>query len=227
MVPRHRAAALARARAWGPAVAAAMGVLAIAAGIYVLTGARAADADPISTTLAVDRQADQDPGGATTPQPSQPSLEDPVVVPPASVAFPSAELTADIVPVGVLPSGALDLPLDPDTVGWWAAGALPGQRSGSIVLAGHVDSASQGAGALAVLLDLAAHDQVAVTGTDGSVTDYRVMERASTPKSELDPALFTREGPHRLVLITCGGAFDEATGRYADNVVVMARAASS
>ena len=34
--------------------------------------------------------------------------------------------------------------------------------------------------------------------------------------------LFTRDGPHRLVLISCAGRFDERTGSYADNLVVTA-----
>lgn len=136
-------------------------------------------------------------------------------------------MTAAVVPVGVLPSGALDLPDDPRTVGWWAAGAMPGQRAGLLVLAGHIDSATEGAGALKVLLDLEKGDTVAVAGTDGTVAEYRVLERAATPKSELDPGLITREGPHRPVLITCGGAFDEETGHYADNIIVLANAVLS
>ena len=35
-------------------------------------------------------------------------------------------------------------------------------------------------------------------------------------------AIFARVGTRSLVLITCGGAFDSSTGRYADNVVVIA-----
>jgi hypothetical protein len=34
--------------------------------------------------------------------------------------------------------------------------------------------------------------------------------------------LFSPEGPHRLVLISCAGAFDPATRSYADNVAVTA-----
>ena len=90
------------------------------------------------------------------------------------------------------------------------------------MLAGHIDSATRGAGALKVLLDLEENDIVAVTGSNGTVADYRVLERAATPRSALAPGLFTREGPHRLVLITCGGAFDKDTGHYADNIVVVA-----
>ena len=34
--------------------------------------------------------------------------------------------------------------------------------------------------------------------------------------------LFTTQGPHRLVLVSCGGAFDPVRRTYADNVVVTA-----
>ena len=43
------------------------------------------------------------------------------------------------------------------------------------------------------------------------------------PKQDLPTEeIFAREGTDALVLITCGGAFDSTTGRYADNVVVVA-----
>jgi hypothetical protein len=38
----------------------------------------------------------------------------------------------------------------------------------------------------------------------------------------LPPEVFAVGGPPRLVLITCGGAFDRRTRNYADNVVVVA-----
>ena len=51
---------------------------------------------------------------------------------------------------------------------------------------------------------------------------YRVTSRRAYPKSDLPAELFTATGRSHLVLVTCGGAFDEATRRYADNVVVVA-----
>ena len=42
-------------------------------------------------------------------------------------------------------------------------------------------------------------------------------------KTELDlPALFTREGPAKLHVVTCGGNFDEEKRHYDENVVVVA-----
>ena len=41
-------------------------------------------------------------------------------------------------------------------------------------------------------------------------------------KSALPDGVFARSGPARLVLVTCGGPFDAATGHYLDVVVVTA-----
>jgi hypothetical protein len=41
-------------------------------------------------------------------------------------------------------------------------------------------------------------------------------------KSKLPTSVFRRTGPARLVLVTCGGPFDAATGHYRDDVVVTA-----
>jgi hypothetical protein len=51
------------------------------------------------------------------------------------------------------------------------------------------------------------------------------VERAAARdqnQAELPPEVFAAGGPPRLVLITCGGAFDRSTRHYADNVVVFA-----
>lgn len=121
----------------------------------------------------------------------------------------------------VLSSGELQLPEDPARVGWWAAGGLPGQAEGTVVLAGHMDGLQRG-GAMSALLDVHPDDVVSLEDTNGNVHDYRVVERSTTPQESLDPALFATDGPHRLVLVTCGGTYDDATGRYSENIVVIA-----
>jgi hypothetical protein len=42
------------------------------------------------------------------------------------------------------------------------------------------------------------------------------------PKEELPADVYSRRGRPRLVLVTCGGPFDEARRHYRDNVVVTA-----
>jgi hypothetical protein len=107
-------------------------------------------------------------------------------------------------------------------VGWWAAGTSPGAVAGTVVLAGHVDSARYGVGLLATLAALRLDDEVVVADRLGRHHAYRVTARHSYPKRDLPAEAFATDGPHRLVLITCGGAFDPSTGHYAENVVVTA-----
>lgn len=52
---------------------------------------------------------------------------------------------------------------------------------------------------------------------------YRVTARRTYVKARLPRDLFASGGPHRLVLVTCGGRF--TAGHYDRNVVVYATVA--
>lgn len=145
----------------------------------------------------------------------------PAPVPPGRATFPDSGVVAEVVPVGVLASGALHIPEDPSQVGWWAAGAMPGQTHGTVVLAGHMDGRSHG-GAMSVLLQVRGGDTVQLEDRRGGAHEYRILARSTAPRDSVDPALFTTQGPHRLVLITCGGTYDERAGQYTENIVVVA-----
>ena len=139
---------------------------------------------------------------------------------PVSLELPG--VVAPVVPVGTGPDGALKVPDPPQTVGWWAPGALAGSGTGTVVVAGHVDSRLAGVGVLAVLPRLGPGDPVVLRGADGRGVDYRVAARREFGKAALPPDTFARTGPPRLVLITCGGRFDPVARSYEDNIVVYA-----
>jgi hypothetical protein len=197
-----------------------VGAVLVGSGLALVRTAPRADAPDIGP-----------PGAAAEGSPSvaapagsvaAPTQPPPVMPPPVSVSLPGTPRPVPLVPVGVLDSGALQLPERPTVLGWYAAGAVPGGTVGTAVIAGHVDSARYGAGPLRDLLDVGQGDPVEVTDAGGSVHRYAVTSRTSFPKSALPPELFHMDGPPRLALITCGGAFDRRTGNYADNVVVLA-----
>ncbi len=119
-------------------------------------------------------------------------------------------------------SGALAIPKDIDRVGWWRDGAAPGSANGAILLAGHIDSAKRGAGAFYGLRNARRGDTVTVTSDDGKVRDYRVTTMQRVRKAALPESIYSRSGRRRLVLVTCGGPFNTATGHYRDNLVVTA-----
>ena len=149
------------------------------------------------------------------------AAETAVAASPTRVSFTGTPVAADLVPVAALASGALQLPDDPAQVGWWVGGAAPGEPDGTMVLAGHVAGSGR-SGAMSVLLDAEPGQTVRVEDRGGSAYQYRIVSRSTSPKASLDPALFASDGAPRLVLITCGGTFDAASGHYTDNVVVIA-----
>jgi len=139
--------------------------------------------------------------------------------PPNRLVLPAG--SAPVVPVAVERSGRLAVPDDPRTVGWWVGGAAPGARTGTVLVAGHVDTARSGPGALAALYDLAVGATVRLR-TGGGTVAYVVTGRRTYDKQRLPADLFAADGPPRLALVTCGGEFRD--GHYARNVVVYARA---
>lgn len=147
----------------------------------------------------------------------------PNLAPPVRLELPSLGLSAEVVPVAVDGDGALDVPANPDVLGWWSSGARPGQGQGSILIDGHIDSATEGLGTFVHLRELEPGDPVLTQSASGDVHYYRVTGRRQYAKAALPAgAVFSQDVQERLVLITCGGHFDANAGGYADNVVVFA-----
>lgn len=122
--------------------------------------------------------------------------------------------------------GALAIPADIDRAGWWDGSARLGDPFGGIVVAAHVDSFEQGLGRFAELLDVQRGDEITVTA--GRLRQpFRIVSADLVPKAQVDSDadIYSVRGGSRLVLITCGGAYDQDDGGYQDNLVVIARPA--
>jgi hypothetical protein len=216
-----------------PAVVVLAGGLALAAGspaIWAGTRPPTAAGPPLTSLIAsnpapapassVPRPAAVAPEPAV--HPGDPSPDVPVAA-PVRLVVPDAGMDAPVDPVGVTPDGLLQLPDDVYRIGWYRFSPAPGQPQGSAVLAGHVDSWNQGLGALSRLRAVEPGQPIAVTDAAGQVTRWQVVTRQLVVKQQLPlPELFTRDGPARLVLLTCGGPFDERLRSYRDNLVVVA-----
>ena len=145
--------------------------------------------------------------------------------PPAPTRLAIADLDVDmaIVEVGTEDDGTMSLPASGSEAGWYRFGPAPSSPSGTTVLASHVDTRAEGLGPFARLRDAQEGTAVTVTDEDGTVHSYTVssVERIAKTQVPLDD-VFDRAGPPRLVLLTCGGAWDESVGHYEDNVIVTA-----
>jgi hypothetical protein len=141
---------------------------------------------------------------------------------PVRLSIPALGVSAPITATGVQAGGQLAIPADPADVGWWAGGASPGDATGAVILAGHIDSAASGPGALFRLADLRPGETVTVDA-DGGDYRYRVVALRGYAKTALPAAaIFSQQVTARLVIISCGGPFDSATGHYLDNIVAYA-----
>jgi hypothetical protein len=118
--------------------------------------------------------------------------------------------------------GVLGIPQDIHRTGWWRDGALPGAASGAILLAGHRDSAHGGPGALFPLDHARTGDRIELETGSGRRFTYRVVSVRLYRKHALPTSIYASSGRARLVLVTCGGPFNTATGHYTHNVVVTA-----
>lgn len=146
----------------------------------------------------------------------------PAAGPPSRIAIPALSVDAPVSAVGVADDGEVEVPADVRTVGWYRFGPVPG-APGSSVLVGHVDDYRQGVGVLARIGDLNPGDTVQVTDEAGTARDFTVVAREQWNKSEVPlDRLFDRGGSARLVLLTCGGAFDDSRLGYTDNIAVTA-----
>ena len=127
-------------------------------------------------------------------------------------------ISAPVSAIGIdMKAGALGIPADIKRVGWWRDGAAPGDKTGTVLIAGHVDSKKDGAGAFYALKSARRGDIVKVDSRSYRVTGVKIVRKAALPAS-----IYTRTGSPKLVLVTCGGPFDAAAGHYRDNVVVTA-----
>ncbi len=155
---------------------------------------------------------------SSTPPSALPQA-DPTGMPGRPLLILSAlDVTAALEPAAVV-DDQLVLPEDPARVGYWTEGAGPKDASGTVLLSGHVKWEGR-QGALWALASSAPGDPVVLHWADGSTSEWVVSATTSRPRTADTTDLFTRQGPHRLVLVTCGGPLEQ--GHYRDLVTVLA-----
>ncbi|GAA2349401.1 class F sortase [Saccharopolyspora halophila] len=141
---------------------------------------------------------------------------------PVRVRVPAQSIDASIQPLDVDRSGALQPPTKNDVAGWWEAGPEPGEN-GPSVIAGHVDS-YRGPAVFYRLSRLEAGAQIFVDRADGSTAVFTAYKIERHPKDAFPTAAVYGPTPGpELRLITCGGRFDDADGRYLANVIAFAQ----
>jgi len=204
-----------------PGVLLLLAVGCLAWGVQLLASEPAARAVPVRTTAlppyvvepAVRIAAAARAEGPTTPR--GPSRN---AGPPRRLVVPRLGLDAPVIRISA-PAGVLVPPSDPQTLGWWRDGAVPGAAKGAALVTGH--TVHTGGGAFDDLDTLRRGDRVVVRTRKGrieyavsAVTVYRKASLARDAKR-----VFRQTGPGRLVLVTCE---DWNGSAYLSNAVVLA-----
>ncbi|WP_165355168.1 class F sortase [Nocardioides oleivorans] len=125
--------------------------------------------------------------------------------------------------VGTTPAGLLAVPDDIDVAGWWRGGARIGDPFGSVLVAAHVDSTTQGLGPFAELLTAESGARLRVESA-GLHQEFVIRERRLVPQGSLvdDSWIFDASGDLRLTLVTCAPPYDSSRGGYQNLAVVTA-----
>ena len=152
----------------------------------------------------------------------------PVTLPesmPVALDIPSIGVHSVLQHLGQTSEGALEAPAPGphyNEAAWYRYSPTPGSL-GPAVLLGHVDSAAEGPSVFFRLGELEPGDRVSITRADDSIAVFVVDEVHRYAKDDFPTQLVYGDIDHAgLRIVTCGGAFDDTTGHYLDNIVVFA-----
>ena len=152
--------------------------------------------------------------------PPQSAAPDPVAA-PVSLTIPLIGVQTKLTTLGLAADGELQVPLSYSIAGWYTGSPRPG-AIGSAIIVGHIDSHA-GPGVFYRLPELKAGDKIYVKRADGTLAEFRVTSVQTYLKDQFPTEDVYGPVPDaELRLITCGGAFDDATGHYLSNIVVYA-----
>ncbi len=143
---------------------------------------------------------------------------------PVRVSIPAIGVDAPVQTVGRTEEGNMDVTRDQWSVGWYKHSSLPG-RSGSAVLAGHLNTKLTPTAVFYDLNKLKPGDEVLVKEANGTMVKFRVKELKTYPYDARPEEVFAADGESRLSLITCAGIWLPAKHSYSERLVVFAERA--
>jgi sortase (surface protein transpeptidase) len=151
------------------------------------------------------------------PQPAPPRP----VAPPESLTIPQIAVSTRLVTLGITSQGAVQVPATTAVAGWYTHSPRPGAVGPAVIL-GHIDS-DRGPGVFFRLAELRSGDRIYVRRADGSTAAFQVTQVQAYQKDQFPTeSVYGPTPDSELRLITCGGAFDSASGHYLSNIVVYA-----
>ncbi len=195
--------------------------------IWPPTTVVAGTARPVSAAVvaggapAAPAQQQVPPSPEIVPTTPPPAVETPAPQGPGTLRLPSGG-SAMLVRKELGPGAELPVPENLGEATWW--GAELNSATGASVFAGHVNWKGQ-TGPFAELWNDRIGGAVTIVDKAGKSWQYKISQLITLKKNELPQRadeLFGQSGPHRMVLVTCGGRWVGGSTGYAENRVVIA-----
>lgn len=224
----------AREDAWRPPprragrLAAGVVAVAVVSGVWLLRDGTQEREPPLPSTAEAVSAAGREPDSGGPAQAVLPPRAAPLpAAAPERIRVPAIGVDAPVMRLGLDATGHLRTPPETERTlaGWYGGGSAPG-AAGAAVLAGHVDT-REGPAVFYALGGLHKGDRIEIDRADHrtavfTVYGIEIYEKRGFPTDRVYGATPDAE----LRVITCGGAFSEASG-YLGNVVVYARLTGS
>lgn len=199
-------------------------LLTLAAGLVVILGGTVGllltrHSTPPMRPVAAGVGALPAPTGRIVAAPQSPGPQP--VAAPVSLTIPLIGVQTNLITLGLQSNGQLQVPATTSVAGWYTGSPRPGSIGSSIIV-GHIDS-YKGRGVFYRLNTLTKGDKIYIKRADGTMAEFSVTSVQGYLKDHFPTEDVYGPVPDaELRLITCGGAFDFATGHYLSDTVVYA-----
>jgi hypothetical protein len=148
---------------------------------------------------------------------------------PQSLKIPSINVSTPMTQVDLNPDGSPGVPSGGalNTAAWLKTSPAPGS-TGNAIIVGHVKTAQTGPAIFFNLGKLAPGQKIYISRSDGHTAVFDVTAVSSYPKDAFpDSTVYGSTPDAELRLITCGGDWDAAQGKFSNNVVAFAKLSGS
>jgi sortase (surface protein transpeptidase) len=145
----------------------------------------------------------------------------PTQAPPVRLIVPKLSIDTSIESVSVGTNNIMEVPDGWDKAGWYTKAVKPGEV-GTAVIVGHYDDQFGKPAIFYYLNQLEAGDKIIILTGDNRELNFIVKQKSTYPFwSSIDELLIPDKNKN-LILITCGGWWNQELHNYSERLVVQA-----
>lgn len=157
------------------------------------------------------------PTATSTPTPTP----TPTQAPPVHLIVPKLSINTLIEPVSVGTNNVMEGPDGWDKAGWYTKAVKPGE-AGTAVIVGHYDDQFGAPAIFYYLKQLGKGDKISILTSDGKELNFTVIQKSTHPFWSSIEDLLIPDKNKNLILITCGGWWNQELHNYSERLVVQA-----